>query len=235
MWAGRCPATCGSSSMPRKRSAAQPAAVHAGAPGAVRGGCRHRQRFPDARLLHPARLFAARHRQSRSDLRSASGDLHAGQFGGAIPSAARSLARLLTALHDEDGRVTVPGFYEGVDELSAEDRALYARAPFDEAEWLGTIGVKGTEGEKGFSTLERTWIRPTLEINGMFSGHTAAGMKAIVPSQATAKISCRVVAHQDPVGCRNASPSTCAVSRRQCRMHRHAGEHRAARRPHPRW
>jgi acetylornithine deacetylase/succinyl-diaminopimelate desuccinylase-like protein len=132
-------------------------------------------------------------------LRSAAGDLHAGQFGGAIPNAARSLARMIAALHDENERVTVPGFYDGVDALSAEDRALYARAPFDEAEWLKAIGVKGTEGEAGFSTLERTWIRPTLEINGMFGGHTAAGMKAIVASTATAKIACRVVASQDPV------------------------------------
>ncbi len=131
-------------------------------------------------------------------VRSASGDLHAGQFGGAIPNAARTLARMLVELHDENGRVTVPGFYEGVDELGDAERALYARAPFDEAEWLGSIGVLGPEGEQGFSTLERTWIRPTLEINGMFSGHTAAGMKAIVPCQATAKLSCRMVASQDP-------------------------------------
>lgn len=131
-------------------------------------------------------------------LRSAGGDVHAGQFGGAIPNAARSLARILVSLHDEDGRVAVPGFYEGVPDISAEEREGYEKLPFEEKAWLASIGATGTEGEAGFSTLERTWIRPTLEINGLFSGHTAEGTKAIVPATATAKISCRMVAGQNP-------------------------------------
>lgn len=131
-------------------------------------------------------------------VRSAGGDVHAGQFGGAIPNAARSLARMLVALHDPSGRVTVPGFYDGVPEIDAEEREGYRRLPFDESEWLATIDARGPEGEEGYSAMERTWIRPTLEINGMFSGHTAEGTKAIVPALATAKISCRLVAGQDP-------------------------------------
>ncbi|WP_292899588.1 MULTISPECIES: dipeptidase [unclassified Nitratireductor] len=137
------------------------------------------------------------------ELRSADGDVHAGQFGGAIANAARSLSRILAALHDADGCVTVPGFYDGVPSIAREERERFACLPFDENAWMASVGALGAEGEAGFSTLERTWVRPTLEINGLFSGHIAEGTKAIVPAVATAKLSCRLVAGQDPEALQN--------------------------------
>lgn len=127
-----------------------------------------------------------------------SNDLHSGQFGGAVPNAAQVLAEMVASLHDAEGRVTVPGFYDAVDELSAEERANLAGLPFDEEKWFATIGALHGVGESGYSTLERTWARPTLEINGFGSGHTGEGPKTIVPAVAMAKLSTRLVASQDP-------------------------------------
>jgi acetylornithine deacetylase/succinyl-diaminopimelate desuccinylase-like protein len=127
------------------------------------------------------------------------GDLHSGSFGGAVPNPLHAMAALLAALHDGDGRVTLPGFYDDVVPLTDEERELFARLPFDEAEWLRTAGNSlAPHGEKGYTTLERVWARPTAEINGMWGGHTGPGGKTIVPREAHAKISFRLVAGQDP-------------------------------------
>ncbi|WP_285698654.1 dipeptidase [Actinomadura sp. NBRC 104412] len=127
-------------------------------------------------------------------------DLHSGSFGGAVPNPLHAMATLLAALHDADGRVTLPGFYDDVVPLTDEERELFARLPFDEAQWLRTAGnSRVAYGEKGFTTLERIWARPTAEINGMWGGHTGPGHKTIVPREAHAKLSFRLVAGQDPV------------------------------------
>ncbi len=131
-------------------------------------------------------------------VKALSNDLHSGQFGGAVPNAAQILAEMVASLHDGEGRVTVPGFYDAVDELSAEERKNLAGLPFDEAAWFATIGALCGVGEAGYSTLERTWARPTLEVNGFGSGHTGEGPKTIVPAVAMAKLSTRLVASQDP-------------------------------------
>lgn len=132
-------------------------------------------------------------------LRGPSGDLHSGSFGGAVPNPLHAMAALLAALHDADGRVTLPGFYDDVVPLTDEERELFARLPFDEEEWLRTAGgSRAPYGEKGYTTLERVWARPTAEINGMWGGHTGPGGKTIVPREAHAKISFRLVADQDP-------------------------------------
>ncbi|ASU82711.1 peptidase M20 [Nocardiopsis gilva YIM 90087] len=126
-------------------------------------------------------------------------DLHSGSFGGAVPNPLQAMADLLSGLHDADGRITVPGFYDDVVEISAEERELIARLPFDEAEWLRTASSTATAGEAGYSTLERIWVRPTAEINGMWGGHTGAGSKTIVPRSAHAKVSFRLVPGQEPL------------------------------------
>ncbi|RSN54880.1 dipeptidase [Actinomadura sp. WAC 06369] len=132
-------------------------------------------------------------------LRGPATDLHSGSFGGAVPNPLHAMAALLAGLHDADERVTLPGFYDDVVPLTADERALFAKLPFDEAEWLRTAGnSRAPHGEKGYTTLERVWARPTAEINGMWGGHTGAGGKTIVPREAHAKISFRLVAGQDP-------------------------------------
>ncbi|WP_344905391.1 dipeptidase [Actinomadura meridiana] len=132
-------------------------------------------------------------------LRGPSRDLHSGSFGGAVPNPLHAMAELLAALHDADNRVAVPGFYDDVVPLTDEERTLFARLPFDEDEWLRGAGdSRATHGEKGYTTLERIWARPTAEINGMWGGHTGPGGKTIVPSEAHAKVSFRLVAGQDP-------------------------------------
>ncbi len=126
-------------------------------------------------------------------------DLHSGSFGGAVPNPLHALAALLADLHDADGRVALPGFYDKVVGLTAAERELFAKLPFDEKAWLGTAGNSGAvSGEAGYSTIERIWARPTAEINGMWGGHTGPGGKTIIPREAHAKLSFRLVAHQDP-------------------------------------
>ncbi|URM89711.1 dipeptidase [Streptomyces sp. MRC013] len=125
-------------------------------------------------------------------------DVHSGSFGGAVPNPATIAARLVAALHDEDERVTVPGFYDGVAELTEEERELIAELPFDEAAWLATARSHGTFGEAGHSTLERVWARPTAEVNGIGGGYQGPGGKTIIPSSARLKLSFRLVAGQDP-------------------------------------
>jgi acetylornithine deacetylase/succinyl-diaminopimelate desuccinylase-like protein len=126
-------------------------------------------------------------------------DLHSGSFGGGVPNPAHVLAGLLAGLHDEDGHVTLPGFYDDVVPMSDAERALLAKLPFDERNWLGDAGdSSATYGEAGYSTLERIWARPTAEVNGLWGGHTGPGGKTIIPKAAHAKLSFRLVADQDP-------------------------------------
>jgi acetylornithine deacetylase/succinyl-diaminopimelate desuccinylase-like protein len=131
-------------------------------------------------------------------------DLHSGSFGGAVPNPLHALADLLAGLHDDEGRVALPGFYDKVAELTPAERELLARLPFDEKVWLATAGNSGAaSGEAGYTTLERIWARPTAEINGMWGGHTGKGGKTIVPRQAHAKLSFRLVARQEPADVAN--------------------------------
>jgi acetylornithine deacetylase/succinyl-diaminopimelate desuccinylase-like protein len=126
-------------------------------------------------------------------------DLHSGSFGGGVPNPLHALAALLAGLHDDAGRVTLPGFYDKVLPLSEEEREMFARLPFDEEAWLAEAGdSRAASGEAGYSTLERIWARPTAEINGMWGGHTGPGTKTIIPREAHAKVSFRLVADQDP-------------------------------------
>ena len=124
-------------------------------------------------------------------------DLHSGRHGGGVANPLHALARLVASLHDADGRVAVHGFYDRVRELSPAERADIARLPFDEAAYLAQVGA-GAAGEPGYTTLERQWTRPTVEINGMWGGYQGPGSKTIVPSEAHAKITCRLVSDQDP-------------------------------------
>jgi acetylornithine deacetylase/succinyl-diaminopimelate desuccinylase-like protein len=126
-------------------------------------------------------------------------DLHSGSFGGGVPNPAHALAQLIAGLHDQDGRVTLPGFYDDVVPLSPQERELLTKLPFDEQSWLRDAGdSQATVGEAGFSTLERIWARPTAEVNGIWGGHTGPGGKTIIPKAAHAKLSFRLVADQAP-------------------------------------
>ncbi|MEU0477074.1 dipeptidase [Streptomyces olivaceus] len=125
-------------------------------------------------------------------------DIHSGSFGGAVPNPATAVARLVSALHDEHARVTVPGFYDGVVELTDRERELFAELPFDEGQWLRTAKSYAAHGEDGYTTLERVWARPTAEVNGIGGGYQGLGSKTIVPSSAMVKLSFRLVAGQDP-------------------------------------
>ncbi|MEO7263204.1 MAG: dipeptidase [Jatrophihabitantaceae bacterium] len=125
-------------------------------------------------------------------------DLHSGVFGGAVPNPAKAVARLVAALHDADGRVQIPGFYDDVLELTEHERELLARTPFDEAEFLVTSKSRALAGEAGYTTLERLGARPTAEVNGIGGGYQGEGTKTIVPSDAFVKVSFRLVANQHP-------------------------------------
>jgi acetylornithine deacetylase/succinyl-diaminopimelate desuccinylase-like protein len=125
-------------------------------------------------------------------------DLHSGFYGSAAANPNRVLARILSDLHDADGRVTVPGFYDGVPELPEGLRAQWDTLDFDPAAFLGAIGLSVPAGEKGRSVLEMTWSRPTCEINGMGGGYQGEGFKTVIPAMASAKISFRLVFDQDP-------------------------------------
>ena len=125
-------------------------------------------------------------------------DLHSGHYGGAIANPINVLCSMIARLIDEKGRITVKGFYDDVVELSAEDRALLGRAPFDPEHFKKSIGVSDLAGEEGYSTLERTGIRPCLDVNGIWGGYTGEGAKTVIPSKAFAKISMRLVPYQTP-------------------------------------
>ncbi len=128
-----------------------------------------------------------------------SGDLHSGQFGGAVLNPANELARLIGGMHDENGRITLPNFYDSVVELDDEERKELARLPQDEAFYLEQTGAPELWGEKGYTPVEHTGGRPTLDVNGLLSGFTGEGSKTVLPAKAMAKISMRLVANQDPV------------------------------------
>ncbi|MGI8698193.1 MAG: dipeptidase [Mycobacteriales bacterium] len=132
------------------------------------------------------------------DLHGPDTDLHSGSFGGAVPNPLHAMADLLAGLHDEQGRVTLNGFYDRVVALTAQERELFARLPYDESGWLRTAESRASAGEAGYSTLERIWARPTAEVNGMWGGYTGPGHKTIVPTDAHAKVSFRLVADQEP-------------------------------------
>lgn len=132
------------------------------------------------------------------DLKGADSDLHSGVFGGAVPNPGFELTKIISQLKDENGRITVPGFYDKVVDLSPEERADYAKLPFDNEEFRKELGVAGLDGEVGYSPLEQRTGRPTLEVNGMLTGWTGPGAKTVLPSKAMAKISCRLVPNQDP-------------------------------------
>lgn len=124
-------------------------------------------------------------------------DLHSGHYGGAVANPVNVLCDMISSLIDGDGRITVKGFYDDVVELSAEDRAKLARAPFDLEEYKKFLKIAEVKGEKGYTTLERTGIRPCLDVNGIWGGYTGEGAKTVLPSEAHAKISMRLVPDQD--------------------------------------
>ncbi|MCZ2223599.1 MAG: dipeptidase [Chitinophagales bacterium] len=123
-------------------------------------------------------------------------DLHSGVYGGAVANPITILAKMIASLHDENNHITIPGFYDDVVECSDEERKQLANAPYSEEEYKNDLGVKELWGEKGYSTNERTGIRPTLEVNGIWGGYTGEGAKTVLPSKAYAKISCRLVPNQ---------------------------------------
>ncbi len=132
------------------------------------------------------------------DVQGPDHDLHSGTYGGTIGNPIHALVRIVDSMHDREGRVTVQGFYDDVRPLTAEERAQMARVPFNEAEYLQATGSAAIFGEPGFTTYERAWARPTLEVNGIYGGFQGEGSKTVLPSTAHAKISCRLVADQDP-------------------------------------
>jgi acetylornithine deacetylase/succinyl-diaminopimelate desuccinylase-like protein len=124
-------------------------------------------------------------------------DLHSGVYGGAVANPINVLSKMIASLHDESGRVTIPGFYDAVDKLSAAEREAINKAPFNQDNYKKELGIDEVQGEKGYTTLERTGIRPTLDVNGIWGGYTGEGAKTVLPSKAYAKISMRLVPHQN--------------------------------------
>ncbi len=131
-------------------------------------------------------------------VKGADRDLHSGSYGGAAVNPIHVLSRIVADLHDEDGRVTLPGFYEGVDELPADVAEQWQALPFDEKEFLGGIGLSVPVGERGRSVLEKIWSRPTCDVNGITGGYAGTGSKTVLPAQASAKVSFRLVGRQNP-------------------------------------
>ncbi len=132
------------------------------------------------------------------DVRGAKGDLHSGLYGGGVQNAIHALAQILASFRDEHGTIQVEGFYDNVRPLSEEERQAYRDLNFDEEALKEEVGVKQLFGEKGYSYLEQTWARPTLEVNGVFGGFSGEGIKTVLPAEAGAKITCRLVPDQDP-------------------------------------
>ena len=133
------------------------------------------------------------------DVRGPDHDLHSGTYGGTIANPIHALVRILDSMHDQDGRITVDGFYDDVRPLSHEERVHLGRVPFDEARYLSGLGASHVFGEPGFTTYERAWARPTIEVNGIYGGFQGEGLKTVLPGTAHAKVSCRLVADQDPL------------------------------------
>jgi acetylornithine deacetylase/succinyl-diaminopimelate desuccinylase-like protein len=131
-------------------------------------------------------------------VKTAAMDLHSGAFGGGVPNPINALAKMIAALHDDNGRITVPGFYDAVIDVSPMEKAAFAKVPFDEKKFAEEIGVTATPGEVGYGLLERLWARPTLDCNGIGGGFQGEGSKTVIANTAMAKISCRLVPNQDP-------------------------------------
>lgn len=133
------------------------------------------------------------------EITGADRDLHSGTYGGAVPNPITILSKMIASCHDKNNHITIPGFYDDAVEVSAEERALMNKAPYNEDEYKKEIGVTQLWGEKGYTTNEKTGIRPTLEINGIWGGYMGEGAKTVLPSKATAKISARLVPNQSSV------------------------------------
>ena len=131
------------------------------------------------------------------EVTGANHDLHSGIYGGAVANPINILCKMIASLHDENNHITIPGFYDDVLVISDEERALMAKAPFNEEDYKRELDIKAVHGEKGYTTKERTCIRPCLDICGIWGGHTGEGSKTVLPSKAYAKISTRLVANQD--------------------------------------
>jgi len=125
-------------------------------------------------------------------------DLHSGIYGGAVANPINVLCDMISSLHDDKRRITIPGFYDDIEKVSAKERKMMNQAPYDEKAYMRDLDVNEGMGEKGYTTVERTGIRPTLDVNGIWGGYTGEGAKTVLPSKAYAKISMRLVAHQDP-------------------------------------
>jgi acetylornithine deacetylase/succinyl-diaminopimelate desuccinylase-like protein len=132
------------------------------------------------------------------DIKGASSDLHSGTYGGSIQNPIHALVRLLDSMRSPDGRILVEGFYDNVAPVPEGEREEIRQLPFEKAEYLESLGLKEEFGEPGYTTLERAWIRPTLEVNGIWGGFQGEGIKTVLPNQAHAKVTCRLVANQDP-------------------------------------
>lgn len=132
------------------------------------------------------------------ELRGPKKDLHSGVYGGGVENPINALARMIADLHDDDHRITIDGFYDNVRDLTDEEREAYKALPFDLGAWMDEAGIKTTKTEKGYSPLEGTTGRPTLDVNGIWGGYIGKGAKTVLPSKATAKISCRLVPDQTP-------------------------------------
>lgn len=124
-------------------------------------------------------------------------DLHSGHFGGAVANPINTLCDIISKITDENGRITIPHFYDDVEEVPAAEREMIANIPFNEASYMKAIGVKALKGEKGYSTLERNSCRPSFDVCGIWGGYTGEGSKTVLPSKAYAKVSCRLVPHQN--------------------------------------
>ena len=132
------------------------------------------------------------------EVRGARADKHSGSYGGSFLNPISALARLIASMHDPEGTIAVQGFYDDVQEPSEYEASQFAKVPYDESEFRDELGVDTLFGEPGFSTYERIWVRPTLEVNGIWGGFQGEGLKTVIPSRAYAKISCRLVPNQDP-------------------------------------
>ena len=132
------------------------------------------------------------------DVQGPSGDLHSGSYGGGVANPAMALARILATMHDADGHIAIPGFYDDVRKWDKEVLDQMKGLPFEEETFLSETGAPFAFGDKGYTTLERLWARPTCEVNGLLSGYTGEGAKTVLPAKAMAKVSCRLVPDQDP-------------------------------------
>ena len=132
-------------------------------------------------------------------VQAAKSDLHSGLFGGAVPNALHAMTELLSSLHDHEGKVLVEGFYDDVAALTAEEREELAKLPQDDTAYMQSLGLNELVGEPGYTTIERTTARPTLELNGVYGGFQGEGSKTVIPAEAHAKITCRLVNNQDPL------------------------------------